>query len=158
MIVSEILKEYLKTNGYDGLLCPDVPCGCALDDLAPCNNGNIMDCKPAYKIVCLGEKCKEHCEGYDGTILDGCYTTEKPKPKIIENIVAVMEAIISKKKGMFCKDCIYWKNEKCVSNKWGESVGTPDKLVDEVRYSYFEDGCFETGPLFGCVHFKNVVI
>jgi len=34
MTVEEIIKEYLTTNGYDGLCCED--CGCGIDDLAPC--------------------------------------------------------------------------------------------------------------------------
>lgn len=46
----EILLDYLKMNGYDGLCHPDTECGCGLDDLVgPCE-GMQEDCKPAYKI------------------------------------------------------------------------------------------------------------
>lgn len=34
--VLEILREYLKGNGYDGLYSADDVCGCDADDLAPC--------------------------------------------------------------------------------------------------------------------------
>jgi len=46
MTVEEIIKEYLTTNGYDGLCCED--CGCGIDDLAPCGDMRL-DCVPAYK-------------------------------------------------------------------------------------------------------------
>lgn len=47
MTVLEIVREYLKENGYDGLCNPELECGCGLDDLAPCGEMG-MDCEPAY--------------------------------------------------------------------------------------------------------------
>ena len=45
MNVKEIVHEYLRVNGYDGLCSDD--CGCGLDDLAPCEQ--CFDaCVPAY--------------------------------------------------------------------------------------------------------------
>ena len=40
MNVKEIVAEYLKANGYDGLHVEDHydVCGCRLDDLIPCDN------------------------------------------------------------------------------------------------------------------------
>lgn len=46
MTVKEIVIEYLKKNGYDGLYNDD--CGCALDDLIPCCD-NIETCMAGVK-------------------------------------------------------------------------------------------------------------
>jgi len=48
--VLDIIKSYLRDNGFDGLCEPDTECGCGLDDLAPCD-GIIQDCIPAYRIT-----------------------------------------------------------------------------------------------------------
>lgn len=45
--IVDIVADYLKTNGYDGLAYEDTECGCTLDDLAPCD-GPCYDCMPAY--------------------------------------------------------------------------------------------------------------
>ena len=45
--VEQILSEYLKKHGYDGL-CRD-ECGCDLDHLAPCMD-YCLDCRPGYKV------------------------------------------------------------------------------------------------------------
>jgi hypothetical protein len=51
MTVLEIVKDWLKEHGYDGLYLPigdGEACGCSLDDFAPC--GEIDgDCQAAYK-------------------------------------------------------------------------------------------------------------
>lgn len=48
MNVKSIVVEYLKTNKYDGLCCLDVPCGCLLEDLAPC--GEMSEkCRPGHR-------------------------------------------------------------------------------------------------------------
>ncbi|MFA5217099.1 hypothetical protein [Sulfuricurvum sp.] len=43
----EIVKKYLKDNGYDGLVNHD--CGCGLDDFEPCDGLDSKECLPAYK-------------------------------------------------------------------------------------------------------------
>jgi len=45
--IKDIVREYLETNGYDGLCTQG--CGCHLDDLFPCCDGG-MDCVPGHKI------------------------------------------------------------------------------------------------------------
>lgn len=45
MNVKEIVTEYLKVNGYDGLIGDE--CGCKLDDLFPCCDFG-KDCEPGY--------------------------------------------------------------------------------------------------------------
>ena len=50
MNVLEIVRQYLESNGYDGLY-DDGECACKRDDLAPC--GSIgHDCMPGYLTAC----------------------------------------------------------------------------------------------------------
>lgn len=37
MKTQEILKAWLKENNYDGLVNPDLECGCTLNDFIPCS-------------------------------------------------------------------------------------------------------------------------
>lgn len=46
--VLDILDQYLRANGYDGLVNPDVECGCRIGDLQPCVS-DFADCEPAYR-------------------------------------------------------------------------------------------------------------
>ncbi len=62
MTVGEIVVKYLKDNGFDGLMQKEIPCGCELSNLAPCND-MPDDCEPAYRHECTGGKCGETCEG-----------------------------------------------------------------------------------------------
>lgn len=48
MTVFECIRRYLEENKYEGL-CMD-GCGCALDDLAPCEEIPIHECVAAYKL------------------------------------------------------------------------------------------------------------
>ena len=49
MTVLEIVKKYLETNGYDGLVAEDRECACETDDLAPC--GEIRgDCEAGHRV------------------------------------------------------------------------------------------------------------
>ena len=47
--VNEIIEQYLKKNGYNGLCEIDVGCACELSDLFPCNE-DFQSCVPGYKI------------------------------------------------------------------------------------------------------------
>jgi len=49
MNVIEILKKWLKDNGYDGLYNDEYDdiCGCSLDDFVPCAGVNER-CKAGY--------------------------------------------------------------------------------------------------------------
>lgn len=45
------LAEWLKENGFDGLCNPNIPCGCLIDDLAPCDEmGGGMDCFAGHRV------------------------------------------------------------------------------------------------------------
>jgi len=45
--VEGILRDWLQENGYNGLW-NDEPCGCGVDDLAPCGE-TPLDCMPGHK-------------------------------------------------------------------------------------------------------------
>lgn len=47
--VEQIISDYLKANGYDGLVCEGEKCGCQLGDLAPCGEMRL-DCAAAHKV------------------------------------------------------------------------------------------------------------
>lgn len=51
MTIKEIIRNYLKEHGYDGLVLVDCECGCPIDDLFVCENPHA-DCEPA---------CLRHC-------------------------------------------------------------------------------------------------
>ena len=56
MDCKQIIKKYLKENGYDGLVDCENECGCELGNLMPCD-GVIMDCEPGYKGPDLSGDC-----------------------------------------------------------------------------------------------------
>lgn len=76
MNVREIITDYLKANGYDGLCT--IGCGCGIDNLAPCDCCNIDECIPAHKKVCNGDNC-EHYQSCDVglDIGDTCFCAEE---------------------------------------------------------------------------------
>ena len=81
--IREIIENYLVKHGYDGLFNADIGCGCVREDICCLDDSNrILDCKPAYKVVCDRERCLRvnddeiDCEGETG---GDCFTTVKPK-------------------------------------------------------------------------------
>lgn len=71
MNAKEIIVEYLKKNGFDGLANED--CGCGIDNLCPC--GEIQaSCSPAKKVLC--SNCKAEgccCRDENEFPFGGCY-------------------------------------------------------------------------------------
>ena len=59
MTVTEIVKNFLKENGFDGLVNINEDCGCVIDNLAPCLN-DISQCDAGYKVP---RDCGDY--GYD---------------------------------------------------------------------------------------------
>lgn len=49
--VLDIVEQWLREHGYDGLYNED--CGCTVDDLAPCCT-DTLHCRAGYKIPCPG--------------------------------------------------------------------------------------------------------
>lgn len=47
--VLAVLSDYMRANGYDGLVAGDRWCACLLDDLAPCDSWP-MRCELGYAI------------------------------------------------------------------------------------------------------------
>lgn len=60
-IVIDIVANYLRKNGFDGLVSSCGECGCELNDLASCDSAEILACRPGYKKPCsCGENCDWH--------------------------------------------------------------------------------------------------
>ena len=53
MNIRQIIEQWLRANGCDGLTTVD--CGCEVDDLMPCDGECIANCKAGYKVSCPGE-------------------------------------------------------------------------------------------------------
>ena len=66
MTTEEIIKEHLENNKFDGLCCPDIECGCGMNDLFACSE-YFGECEPGYQI-------KDESGEYDFLI-----TTQKPE-------------------------------------------------------------------------------
>lgn len=64
--IKEIVVEYLKKNGYDGLYNEDIECGCGIEDIPLCDETNINECKAGYKCK-LNKRNKENC--FNGCIM-----------------------------------------------------------------------------------------
>ena len=59
--VVEILVEYMKVHGFDGLCNTDGGCACLIGNLAPCGCLNLF-CVPGHKVEGRTEDCGEGCE------------------------------------------------------------------------------------------------
>lgn len=66
MNVQEIVIQYLRQNGFDGLYYPG-ECGCEINDLAPCGE-MTGQCEPGVKKSCT---CGEGCDWDIGPKGDG---------------------------------------------------------------------------------------
>lgn len=60
MSIRDIVREYLKTNGYDGLYNPET-CACEVDALMPCDEPSMGECSPGYKVSGCEEWCGMGC-------------------------------------------------------------------------------------------------
>jgi hypothetical protein len=87
MNIKEIMKKYLKDNGYGGLRHSETNCSCAIEssendlsDLFECGE-YCGDCEPAYTKLCerIDGDC-DHCEADEDNKI--CYTTENPKSEV----------------------------------------------------------------------------
>ena len=52
MNVREIIEEYLKAHGFDGLYNNNGQCACEIGDLSPCYENSEMECEPGYMHHC----------------------------------------------------------------------------------------------------------
>ena len=56
MNVEDIVVEWLRQNGYDGIYSDE--CGCAIEDFAPCGE-MCLDGAPGHKVPC---DCENGCD------------------------------------------------------------------------------------------------
>ena len=49
--VKDMIRTYLKKNGYSGLYEDNDGCGCSIEDLMPCDS-MIINCKAGYRVKC----------------------------------------------------------------------------------------------------------
>jgi len=49
--IIEIVTEYLKAGGFDGLANGDIECGCFLDDLMPCGETDGKCCAGRKAVI-----------------------------------------------------------------------------------------------------------
>jgi len=52
MTVKEIVREYLKTHGYDGLFNEESECACVFSNVILCEAENLRDCEAGYLFPC----------------------------------------------------------------------------------------------------------
>lgn len=78
MNCTEIIKEYLQQNRFDGLVNTDMECGCTTEDFAPCHESNFSDCEPAYKHKANCRQCDTKCDGYSEEKDHVCFSTIRP--------------------------------------------------------------------------------
>lgn len=84
----EIVIEYLKKHGYDGLCDPDNECGCTLDDLEPCvGYGNISLC-----VAAMNNKDKAMAGGVDNWL----EPVERNLDSLPEEQQALLKACVDK--------------------------------------------------------------
>jgi hypothetical protein len=87
MNIRDIVENYLKTNGYTGLVNQEIPCGCVLGDLAICDGEcmNLEECDAGYVHYCddCPKEIQEECRVDDCPSVGGyCVGPEKElKPR-----------------------------------------------------------------------------
>lgn len=62
LVLKEIVEQYLKMNGYDGLFNVWLECACKLDDLMPCGDPDF-DCTAGHFVECLEDSDFDWCIG-----------------------------------------------------------------------------------------------
>lgn len=74
MNIKEIVEDYLKKNGFDGLYDADENCGCFIGELFTCGQPQEK-CIPGYKAI-----CQKKCNEFNGCIFSkpgqDCYRDE----------------------------------------------------------------------------------
>lgn len=93
--VREILQRALSEAGADGLCRPDgVPCGCGLNELFNCCNGDeVLACVPAKKLLCAHEECNHYmgpCEATKAT--EWCYV-QMDLASQVEGLEAILDSV-----------------------------------------------------------------
>lgn len=137
MNCKDIIVEYLKTNGYDGLFSRDGECACKMDDLMPCEGyGSEISCEPGYikyytectTIQSCGLECAGETDGF-------CISAKKPdgpeKPESGE-----------KREAAFCDKLLIQNDEYLCCEHWG------DGRVFDCKYRNRQEA-------IGCEYFRE---
>lgn len=74
--VLNIIRGFLKANGYDGLTRADDACRCSVGNLAPCGAVSIH-CVPAYRWKCDG--CPAPAEAKRLRVCGNCGNADWPE-------------------------------------------------------------------------------
>lgn len=97
MNVREIVCDWLKAHGMDGLAADD--CGCGIDDLAPCGDIGTNDCVGARKCKCDQGSGDDNPPGCDADCADcsqEIYLGAAPAPDQRDVRIAELEAVAMK--------------------------------------------------------------
>lgn len=61
MTIAEIIADWLRAHGYDGLT--DGDCACELTDLLPCSRGVIPTiCRAGHRVKGCTSECGHQCD------------------------------------------------------------------------------------------------
>lgn len=72
--VSEMVAEWLRDHGYQGLVRDDLECGCGLGDLMPCGVCDADGCAAAHEFRCRECASSDRCDKSNG---DFVYSTDE---------------------------------------------------------------------------------
>lgn len=64
--VREMVAEWLRGHGYQGLVMVSHECGCGLADLMPCGGCDASACAAAYEFRCHECALSDRCDQCDG--------------------------------------------------------------------------------------------
>jgi hypothetical protein len=120
MNVLEIIAEYLKANGYDGLMNEN-DCACELDDLIPCGE-DFSTCEPGYKIPCP-KSCGEH-EFHITNFKPESLTALEILNKVEPNGELLTTEIALKAMEEYAEQEAIRFAEWCISNRYQYQIGT----------------------------------
>ena len=70
MDVREIVRRYLKNNGFDGVYNVDNECCCSTEHFPTCGN-DTSDCVPGYRMPCSTDYCDGLCAYHIGPTKNG---------------------------------------------------------------------------------------
>ena len=61
MNLRTLTEQWLRANGYDGLLNDSIECGCKVGDLMPCDEPSSQ-CEPGHFEECDGSCLRGECD------------------------------------------------------------------------------------------------
>lgn len=78
--IFDIVEDWLRQHGYEGLCNLGCDCGCGVGYIMPCGCPDLGDCRPAYEVRC--GKCDEAgtCKKYAELLGElGCTPDDRPE-------------------------------------------------------------------------------